>query len=216
MCLCVCVCVCGVCVFVCLHVCVCFRHIAMPSIPSQSRRGVAAFGVVSYALRRELPNGALPPAPYDHASTLLMVLCKAINVQRNATSLAFVRRCAASTAHARTSLGTDREVLCVHLNFSGCKDVPHDKPLSLVHGCPRRTKFQRFAPGKRVGGCHAQQHASEGLPPLRKPPLLPMLQAQLVAHINPRCKFGFQPRGLVRPLHAGGTASPKCYVVGGY
>ena len=188
MCVCVCVCVCGVRVFVCLRVCVCLCHIPMPSIPGQSRRGVAAFGVVSSIIRRELRNGALPPMPYDRPSALLMVLRKAINVQRNATSLAFVHRCAAPTAHACTSLGTDREVLCLHLNSSGWKDVPHETPLPIVHGFPRGTKFQRFARGKSVGGCHAEQHAVQGLPPAWEPPLLPMLQAQLVAHIDPGCK----------------------------
>ena len=72
--LCVCVCVCGVRVFVCLHVCVCLCHIPMPSIPSQSRRGVAAFGVVSSIIRRQLRNGALPPMPYDRPSALVMVI----------------------------------------------------------------------------------------------------------------------------------------------
>ena len=58
--LCVCVCVVYVCLCVCTCVFVCATY-QWPSIPSQSRRGVAAFGVVSSIIRRELRNGALPP-----------------------------------------------------------------------------------------------------------------------------------------------------------
>ena len=119
MCVYACVRVCGVCVFVCLHLIVCVCHIQMPSMPNYSRRGVAAFGVVSCKFRRDLHNGAVPPLTYDHPSTGLMVLRKAINVQQNTTTLAFPQRCAAPTAHACATVGTDGKVLCLHDTYLG-------------------------------------------------------------------------------------------------
>ena len=143
-------------VFVCLHVCVCVCHIPMPSYPGQSRRGMAAFGVDSCGLWRELCNGALSPMPYDRPSALLMVSNKAINMQRNAPSLALVQRCAPPTTHARTTGSTDGEVLCLHISIWNWKDVPHEAPLPSVHGFTRHTKFQPLARGECIGGCHAQ------------------------------------------------------------
>ena len=129
---CVCVCVCGVRVFVCLHVCVCVCHIPMLPSPARAVEGWPHSGLLAPSYG-ELRNGALPPMPYDHPSAPLMVLRKAIYVQRNTTSLAFVRGCATPTAHARTM---DREVLCLHVNFSGWKDVRHEAPLPTVHAFP--------------------------------------------------------------------------------